>query len=61
MQNETLLPIPDVLKRVPVSRSKWFEGVKSGVFPKPVRLGRSTFWKSSDIDRLIQTLSNTTA
>ena len=57
MQSETLLPVPDVLKRVPVSRSKWLDGVKKGVFPQPVRLGRSTFWKSSDIDRLILSLS----
>jgi prophage regulatory protein len=39
---------------VPVSRSTWFAGVKSGRFPKPVKLGpRITAWHVSDILRLI--------
>ena len=34
-----------VLKFIPVSKSTWWEGVKSGKFPKAVKLGqRTTAW-----------------
>lgn len=46
--------LPLVLKAIPVSRSTWWAGVKSGRFPKPVKLGpRTTVWRVSDIRALI--------
>ncbi len=52
---ETLLRLPQVLKRVPVSRSHWWAGVADGRFPAGIRLSdRITCWKSSAIDRLIE-------
>lgn len=39
---------------VPVSKTAWWDGVKSGRFPKPVKLGpRTTAWHVEDIRRLI--------
>jgi len=41
---------------IPVGRSTWWQGVKTGRFPKPVKLGpRTTAWKVEDIRRLIET------
>jgi len=59
MQNspipEALLRLPDVLKLIPVSKSTWWNGVKTGKFPKPVKLGeRTTCWRRSDIQALIE-------
>jgi prophage regulatory protein len=58
MQNtsKTLLRLPLVLARIPVKKSAWYAGVKSGQYPLPVHLtpgGRASFWKSEDVDRLI--------
>lgn len=54
---ESLLRLPNVLQRFPVSRSDWYAGIRSGRYPAPVKLGpRSVAWKSSDIDALIQSL-----
>jgi predicted DNA-binding transcriptional regulator AlpA len=40
---------------IPISRSSWWAGVKSGRYPKPVKLGkRTTAWKVADIRRLIE-------
>lgn len=40
---------------IPVSRSTWWAGVKSGRFPQPVRLGRRcTAWRESDVLALLQ-------
>jgi predicted DNA-binding transcriptional regulator AlpA len=39
---------------VPCSRSSWWNGVRSGRFPSPVKLGpRTTAWRLSDIKDLI--------
>ena len=44
-------PIPAL---IPVSRSTWWAGVKSGRYPQPVKLGpRITAWRVEDIRRLI--------
>ncbi len=46
-------PIPAI---IPVSKSTWWAGVKSGRYPQPVRtLGpRITVWRISDIRTLIE-------
>jgi prophage regulatory protein len=46
---------PPIAPLIPVSRSSWWGGVKSGRYPAPVKLGpRTTAWRASDIMRLIQ-------
>jgi prophage regulatory protein len=53
--------LPAVLAIIPVSKSTWWAGVKSGRFPKSVKLGeRTTAWKVEDIRELIASI-NTTA
>jgi prophage regulatory protein len=48
-----LLRLPQVLQIVPVGASTWWAGVKSGRFPKPVKLGpRTTCWRATDILKL---------
>ena len=40
---------------IPVARSTWWAGVKSGRFPQPVKLGkRITAWRVADIRALIE-------
>ncbi|MBO9401825.1 AlpA family phage regulatory protein [Shimia sp. R9_3] len=40
---------------VPVCRSTWWAGVRSGRFPKPVHLGpRTTAWRVGDIRELLK-------
>ena len=44
-------PVPAV---IPISKSSWWEGCKTGRYPKPVKLGpRTTAWRVSDIRALI--------
>ena len=53
------LRLPQVLQLVPISKSAWWEGCKTGRFPKPVKLGpRTTAWKAEDIAVLVQELGN---
>lgn len=48
-------PIPPI---IPVKKSCWWDGVNSGRFPKPVKIGngRGTFWRVEDIRKLIESV-----
>lgn len=49
-------PLPAI---IPVGKSTWWNGVKIGRFPKPVKLGeRTTAWKVEDIKALIASFSD---
>ncbi|NEX60628.1 AlpA family phage regulatory protein [Noviherbaspirillum sp. 17J57-3] len=44
-------PIPPL---IPVSKSTWWEGVRTGRYPKAIKLGpRITAWRVEDIQKLI--------
>jgi prophage regulatory protein len=59
-ENRTLpetgfLRLPEVLRFIPVSKTTWWNGVKSGRFPKSIKLGSAiTVWKAEDIRELIR-------
>lgn len=61
MQNipETgFLRLPQVLEVIPVGKTTWWEGVKSGRFPKAVKLSpRCTAWRAEDIREFVKRLS----
>lgn len=45
-------PIPPVL---PLSKSTWWQGIRTGRYPRPVKLGpRITAWRVEDIRALIE-------
>jgi len=47
-------PIPPSPGVIPVCTSSWWKGVKTGKYPKPVKLGpRTTVWRVQDIRALI--------
>ena len=49
------LRLPQVLSVIPLGKTCWWEGVKAGRFPKPVKLSaRCTAWRVEDIRELIE-------
>ena len=43
-----------ILKIFPISRSTWWAGVKTGKYPKPIKLSSNiTAWRIEDINDLI--------
>lgn len=53
------LRLPEILKYIPVGKSTWWAGVKSGRYPKPVKLGPNiTAWRAEDIRKLIAQPAN---
>lgn len=52
---EGYVRLPKVLAVIPISRSSWFAGIKSGKYPKGVKLGeRTTAYRVEDIRALIE-------
>ena len=40
---------------IPVSKSTWWQGVKDGKFPQPVKLGpKTTCWRAEEIRALYE-------
>ena len=51
----TFLRLPQVLERIPVSRSAWWRGCKEGKYPKPIKLSpKVTVWSEADISDFIE-------
>jgi prophage regulatory protein len=58
VQHNRFLRINEVLHRVPISRATWYQGVKNGIYPAQIRLGRRTaVWREDEIDALIERIS----
>ena len=59
IQKVGFLRLPQILKLIPVCRATWWEGCRTGRFPKPVKLGpRTTAWRAEDIAALVERLGN---
>jgi prophage regulatory protein len=55
LPSEGFVRLPVILKIIPVGRSTWWAGVKSGRFPKGVKLGKNTTaWRAEDIRQLME-------
>lgn len=56
------LRLPEVLKIMGISRSKWYQGIKTGIFPAQIKLGEKTsVWSSAAINDLVDRLTNGTS
>lgn len=60
-QNQSSIPtcgflrLPQILKLFPISKSSWWEGCRTGRYPKPVKLGpRTTVWRAEEIHEFIR-------
>ena len=48
-------PIPAI---IPISKTQWWEGIKTGRYPAPIKLGpRTTAWNVESIRALIEKLA----
>ncbi len=56
-QTKRLLRVQEIIAPygpIPIGKSTWWEGVKSGRFPQPIKLGpRITVWREEDIEALL--------
>ena len=50
----TLLTIDDLAKRLQQCRSTIWKSVADGIFPRPIKFGRSSRWRLDEIDAFIE-------
>ena len=51
------LRLHQVLELVPVGKSTWWAGCKTGRFPRPIKIGlRASAWRTADILALLEKL-----
>lgn len=50
---------PPIQPILPISKSSWWDGVKSGRFPKAVKIGaNTTVWREDEIRSLVDELAD---
>ncbi len=61
MEKQSVLPeagfirLPTVLALIPGSKTTWWEGIRKGIYPAPVKLGpRIAAWRVQDIRNLME-------
>ncbi len=55
---DSLIRLDELLKIIPVGRSTWLAGCKTGRFPAPVHpTPRTTAWRMSDIKAYLDSLT----
>jgi hypothetical protein len=42
---------------IPISKTQWYDGIKKGIYPAPVHLGRTAVWRVSDIRALLDRIA----
>lgn len=52
----SLLRLKQVLEIIPVCKATFYNGIKAGYFPEPIKIEgcRASFWRYSDITRIIE-------
>jgi predicted DNA-binding transcriptional regulator AlpA len=55
--SKRLLPLAEVLRRIPLSRSYWYECIASGEAPAPVKIGKRSLWLESEIGQWVDGLA----
>ena len=53
-----LMRIPQILEVMPISKSKFWLMVQKGEFPKPIKIGRSSFWTMEQVQSFIREKSS---
>lgn len=61
MENEKLLTLPQVKEYIPFGTTKIYELIKTGDFPKQNKIGGSSLWRLSEIQKWIENNINKTA
>jgi prophage regulatory protein len=43
---------------IPVSQTGWYNGVKRGIFPAPIKVGKINLWPVAAIEKLLRELQS---
>ncbi len=49
----SLLKLPEVIRRTGRSKSTIYDEVNRGLFPRPIKVGRRTYWRDDEIAKMV--------
>lgn len=50
MNDLKLIRLKQVLELLPISKSTWWDGIKKGIYPKPIKIGaRISCWRLGEV------------
>lgn len=53
-----MLTLKEILARLRVSKSTWYEGMRLGIYPQPMRLSKRTvMWPQAEIDAALREMN----
>lgn len=55
-QDDALLRIDDVVRRVALSRATVYRLAMRGEFPAPIKVGRASVWRASDVSAWVASI-----
>ena len=50
----SFIRLPDVLRRVGLGKTKIYEMISNGEFPKPTKMGRAALWRDDTITKWVE-------
>ena len=54
MLEDRLIKLPEVLSTLGMKKTKWYAGIKTGKYPKPIKRSlRDTVWPMSVIQKIV--------
>ena len=57
-----LISLPELIKRLKISKTSIYRMIKAGKFPRPLRLGaRASRWREDEIEKWIASRARATA
>lgn len=57
LPEEGFVKLKQIQRVIPVSKSTWYRGMESGIYPKPIKLGdRAVGWRVEEIRECIRRL-----
>lgn len=59
LSDDALIKLPTVLAQFDgLGKSKWYEGIKAGKYPRPVKIDKSSRWVVGEIRALLKHLQD---
>ena len=58
MTQECLVRLRDILPRVGLSKAGWYKAIRYGRIEPPIKVGRTSVWKLSYIDSLVEKMAS---
>lgn len=54
MPHDGVVRLPAILVFLSISKTFFYEGIRAGLYPKPIKIGkRTSVWRASDIRKIV--------